>query len=211
MAELADEEVDQLDALCRDILYALEEHGGMADSSEIRQFIGLDSRTKLNYRITEYLSPNEFVETHQPPAKPGNIPPRELTLTEKGEQALDALTDAPVDREIADRVDTLENSLKNLQSQLADLQETTPAETTGGGVDAEALDDLQQQVANIAMELENLKNDKIFDPQLRNEIDASRIGVLAMRDYLYDKFDDAEEECNKRAEKYKDEIQTLSD
>jgi len=72
-----------LDFLEKEMLAALDQHDGTATTSEIRGYLDVDSRTKINYRIKNSLVSQDLITTYQPETKPGNIPPKELTLTEK--------------------------------------------------------------------------------------------------------------------------------
>lgn len=210
-----------LDILCQNILHALEQHDGEATTSEIRDFIGVESRSRLNYRINEYLVPQGLVSTHQPEPEPGDIPPKELILTEDGEAALAALAEqADVNQDIAERVDQLETQMATLQEQMQDLHQrvdegaassgSTSTASTTSEVSQSDVDDLQEQIANLAMELEDLKDDPLFDEDIRANIDQIRAGTLALSDYVMHKFEDREEVADLNA-KYEGEIEPLAE
>lgn len=211
------EQVDSVDAdldvLGEEMLAALEQHDGSATTSEIREYLGVDSRTKINYRITEFLTPQDLITTHQPPAKPGNIPPKELTLTEKGARVLDQLAqERELNRDAAERITRLEEQVQSLREENQELREQLSgrgqASTSTDDVDAE-IEALQEQIGSLAMELENVKEDPLFQDGVRAELDAARTGTLAIRDYLFE-VHDAEDGIVERSKQYQDDIKLLS-
>ena len=77
----------ELDSKSQDIIWALEQLGGTADTGEIRRYTDLDNTTVITYRLNGKLGPDEYglVTTEQPPMKNGRLQPKIATLTEKGE------------------------------------------------------------------------------------------------------------------------------
>ncbi|MFD1588509.1 hypothetical protein ACFR9U_16140 [Halorientalis brevis] len=201
-----------LDVISKEMLHALEQHDGAANTSEIRKFLGIDSRTKINYRINEYLVPQGLVSTHQPDPEPGNIPAKELSITEKGEQALDQIArEAEINRDVAERIARLEEQVQSLRDENQDLREqmadTGTQQSSSTDASQSEIDDLQSQVANLAMELEDLKDDPLFQSNIRSELDAVRTGTLAMRDYLFD--NGAEDDIVELTGKYAEKIEKI--
>jgi len=202
-----------LDVLGQEMLAALEQHDGSATTSEIRDFLGVDSRTKINYRITESLVPQELITTHQPEAQPGNIPPKELSLTEKGARVLDQLDqERELNRDAAERITRLEEQVQSLREENQELREQLNghegASASTDELESE-IESLQEQVGSLVMQLEDLKEDPLFQDEIRRELDAVRTGTLAMRDLLIEE-EDAQQYITQRVEDYQDEITLLS-
>jgi len=206
-----------LDVLGEEMLLALDQHGGSATTSEIREFLGIDSHTKINYRIREVLTPQDLITTHQPDGTPGNIPPKELTLTEKGSDVVDQLEQKQGRTEnIADRLTRLEEQVQSLReenqhlrAQLDSQENSSPSTAPASEVSEEDIESLQEQVGSLAMQLEDLKEDLLFQDEIRRELDAVRTGTLAMRDLLIEE-EDAQQYITQRVEEYQDEITLLS-
>ena len=271
-----------LGILSKEILSALENHGGEATSSEIREFLGVDNRSKINYRLREELEPRGLIDSHQPESGPGPIPPKELTLTDDGKRVLEEIeAEHQINRDIAERVEQLERQIEDqpqhpssvsqsdfeaLQSRVNRLEKSMQRIKTDPLFDEDfrknlddmrvgviavtdfvidehdAMDDLseltaeyaedlnllrdetvnitadsvepdeldQHQIGKLAMEIERVKDDPLFDDDIRLELDAVRTGALAMRDYLFEEHD-AQDEIEKRADEYEDQIRLLTE
>ena len=113
---LDSEESIELDRMTMKALRLLDEHGGVATTSELKNVMGLDDTDDLNYRKREYLEPAGLIETHQPkPDSPGKFPPAEWRLTEKGSGVVDELQSEETDRrDIAERVELFFEQLNPL-------------------------------------------------------------------------------------------------
>jgi len=122
MAE-SDGALIDIDELGIDILEALIEHGGDATSTEIRKYLGIDSSTRFNYRVREYLAPEGLIETHQPEPEPGKYPPKEIALTSHGQEYLDSLGTEGKSGGIADRLDRLEEQVDGLRKENKELRD----------------------------------------------------------------------------------------
>lgn len=197
-----------LDQKSRDLLLALDQIEESVDpptTPDLIEVTGIE-RAQIHYRLNEYLEPHSLVATHQPEGDPGSVPPKEIRLTDDGRELIEELDTGTDSGSVGDRLERIEERVDALQSTVQDLADADRPTSTAGQDD---IDSLQEQVANLAMEVEELKDDPIFDDAVRGEIDATRVGVLALRDYLYSKFDDAEQECAQLAEQYKKEIEPL--
>jgi len=133
----------ELDELSHRMLQMLAEHGGQANTSEIRSQLGLEDDDsgwqKIHYRVDTHLEPEGLVETHQPDAEPGNNPPKQHILTDAGREyienrKLDASGGDVADeriQELEQRVARLEadnqklvNTLEAYQNRLEDVEST---------------------------------------------------------------------------------------
>jgi len=114
----------EIDQLGIDILKALVDHDGKADSTALREYLGLDGRSRFNYRISEYLEPEGLIETTQPEPEPGMYPPKIISLTEGGKQYLDELNnDEDASRGIAERLERIEEQVDGLRKENQELRE----------------------------------------------------------------------------------------
>lgn len=169
----------ELDQLSIRLLEVLEQSGGTATSSELKNIIGHDSTRRINYRKSEYLEPAGWIETTQPePVEPGNFPPQEWSITEQGVEFLESREEYPDEyRDIGERVELLEDQLDGLQEQLTDVRESR-----------ERIEDIQSQLTELAAGLNeiedvvnSLKNDALFQSEDRRRINAALIaGSIAM-------------------------------
>ena len=121
----------ELDSKSQDIIWALEQLGGTADTGEIRRYTDLDNTTVITYRLNGKLGPDEYglVTTEQPPMKNGRLQPKIATLTEKGETLaakLDAQTPAGA-AALVDEVSRLQQQVAHLEKQLEHEEGPAPA------------------------------------------------------------------------------------
>jgi hypothetical protein len=120
-----------LDSKSQDIIWALEQLGGTANTGEIRRYTDLENTTVITYRLNGKLGPDEYglVTTEQPPMKNGRLQPKIATLTEKGETLAAKLNAQTPEGAAAlvDEVSRLQQQLTHLEAQLeADADETDP-------------------------------------------------------------------------------------
>lgn len=215
----AEAKLPELKPASIEILAALDQHGGTATSTEVRKMTSLDDTDSVNYRVRETLVPNGLVTSHQPEGRP--LPPKELSITDRGQEALEAQEEErELNRDIAERLDRLEGRVESLQAENHDLREENQelreqiAELeTGGGTPAGDVDDvdgLQKQVTKLANEVEDLKDDPIFDESIRAEIDDLRSGIYAVTQFIVDEFD-AKDEIDELDAEISESIDPLSD
>lgn len=205
-----------LDVLEEEMLLALDHHDGSATTSEIREYLDIDSRTKINYRVRESLAPQDLITTHQPEGKPGNIPPKELTLTEKGSTVVDQLDQKQgLSEDIAERLARLEEQVQSLRKENQELREQLnghgKASTSTGEVDSE-IESLQEQIGPLAMQVEDVKEDAIFDAPIRSDIDSTRAGLLAVLAFLIEEHGDGtEQRLQELTDQYLEDLDRLAD
>lgn len=74
-----------LDWKAQEVLEAIVENGGTADTSEVKAYTGLERNEVIKYRFAK-LSEAQLVETHQPPGDNGRPAAKVARLTNDGEQ-----------------------------------------------------------------------------------------------------------------------------
>ena len=135
---------EQLDWKSQEILWALAEQDGTADTSEIRALTGLENNDHVLYRLREKLVPGELVEVMQPEVENNQIPAKVVTLTPAGEAVAEKIVErqeTPTD--ISDRIERLETEVSQVQTHLeeSDAQETTDDHAAGSDdIDLKELD-----------------------------------------------------------------------
>ena len=116
---------EQLDWKSQEILWALYEQDGTADTSEIRSFTGLENNDHILYRLREKLAPNDLVEVMQPEIENNQIPAKVTTLTPTGESVAKKIAErqeTPTD--ISDRIEKVEAGVSQVQARLDQEIET---------------------------------------------------------------------------------------
>lgn len=118
--------VTEYDWLTEGVLKELRSMDGEATTTELKDRTGAEKTYKVRYRVTDKLEPEGFVETEQPPAEPGNTPPKIVRLTSRGEGLADQLLDAgdSDNLSISAEVDQLHAEVNKLESTIEDQQET---------------------------------------------------------------------------------------
>ena len=203
--------VESLDHWPRKILSAIDQHNGDATSSEIREFLGAETTTQINYHVTEHLESRGLVETHQPESGPGPNAPKRYTLTERGAKAVEALAEEQtIHQDVAERIDRLEAQVDALRDENRDLRKQLESGTQSSSTDESGTDHdaLQEQIANLAMEVEKLKEDPLFDETFRKELDNFRVGTLALTDFAMHELEE-EEKIAELSSEYEEQIDHL--
>ncbi|WP_147464944.1 hypothetical protein [Halococcus sp. IIIV-5B] len=144
--------VTEFDWLTESILKELRSGEGEATTSDLRELTGVGKGTKINYRIDNKLEPQGFVETEQPDAKPGKIPPKKVVLTSRGEGLADQLLDAgdSDDLSISAELDQLRASVNKLESTVESQSETITNQTETIEAQEDEIQDLKQRYNELA-------------------------------------------------------------
>ena len=125
--------ITEFDWLTESMLMELRSMDGEATTSELRERTGVSTGTKIMYRIREKLEPMDLVETEQPAAEPGKIPPKEVTLTSRGEGLADQLLEAGQSDELS-----ISGEVEQLRAEVNKLSSTVEEQN-------EAIEDLQHR------------------------------------------------------------------
>ena len=203
----------ELDQLGVEILEALVAHGGEATSTELRKYLGIESTTRFNYRVREYLAPEGLVDTHQPEAEPGHYPAKEVTLTEQGKEYLEAVAaELETERDIADRVDRLEEQvdalreenkeLRRQNEELSTLIESSNLDRISGDVR-----ELVDEMNTVQNELRNIKQDPLLgDEDTRRRHDMALILGNTSKRMFEGLIDDGEEQFEQEMREVREQL-----
>lgn len=143
-----------------EILQALAQADGPLETSTIRDSTAVEDNRRILYRVTEHLEPAGLVTTTQPDRDGTTIPPKKITLTEKGQETTQSIQDgqdqatdlndlpglvdqlqAEVDT-LTEKVSTLEEQVTHVNEQLAERRETDAAVSN-------ALTDLDERLTTL--------------------------------------------------------------
>lgn len=164
----------ELDLLGVKILEALEEHGGEATSTDLRNYLGVEKRAKFNYRVREYLAPEGLIEATQPDPEPGNIPPQELRLTERGEQYLSEVdSEGLVPEGIVERLDRLEEQVDGLRSENKKLREEN--EELKAAIEGSDVEQIVGRVQELTDDVDRLQTEMSNQQETLGELNANPV------------------------------------
>lgn len=111
-----------LDWKAQEVLEAIVENGGTADTSEVKAYTGLERNEVVKYRFAK-LSEARLVETHQPPGDNGRPAAKVARLTDDGERLLgEGGLEFAV--ESGDDSLTVDERLERLEKQVGRMRET---------------------------------------------------------------------------------------
>jgi archaellum component FlaC len=143
--------VRELDWKSQEILRALLENGGSANTTELRALTGIDDNNPINYRYNQKLVPRGLVELAQPEAEGNKLPPQVATLTPRGEAVAESVIEQRGEStNIGDAVEEFNARVTRVESQIDRLDtELDEAESDDG-------DDLKDQIDDLDRRLEAL-------------------------------------------------------
>lgn len=110
----------ELDDKAVSILRTLRDLNGSGTTRDIRDALDM-SRGVVNYRIDEYFEPHGLVNGYIPRSDPGEMPPKQLELTDRGLEYLDTVADTTDDDSIPGRIRILENEVEELRNKNEEL------------------------------------------------------------------------------------------
>jgi regulator of replication initiation timing len=108
---------DDLDRESELILEAIYQLGGEADTSEIKDYTGIEKNGIIRYRRKEHLEPNDLVET-QVVDKGDTMTVTEWTLTDEGTEVVGTLMDSVDDPNLAEQVDELRDVVSEMKRRV---------------------------------------------------------------------------------------------
>lgn len=191
-----DTTADSLDWKSIEILRALTDAETSLTTTEVREATDLGKNRIILYRISEYLEPQGLVSTHQPETSGTVVPAKEISLTEAGEELtvdLDTLDDRGLTlTDIPEKVHQLSERLDKTQTEIERLHSQEQSD------DKIALEELMKQVDNQQEQLTRLAQtvatfdtepQGAWNDEQQKEFYRLRLGMYAMRDYLFDETD----------------------
>jgi len=195
---MADQDTVDLDKLSRQIVAAVAAADGEVKTSDLRADLLGDvenARQKIHYRISEYLEPHEFVETHQPDGGPGEFPAKRVSITDRGQEFVNT-HDVAMSQATAiadDRVAALEERIEALEAENEALRERVAESDAGGGsadggtVDEDVLRELGDRVATLEENVQ-AQADRFGDVSdeiaaVNTRIDSANNDLVALKNY----------------------------
>ena len=180
-----DSEIDEIeiDQLALNVLSALDDLGGEANSREVRDFLGEMQRGVLHYRLDEHLVPQELVTTEVPDSEPGRFPAKILTITDRGKEYLKQVDhDGSTDSDITRRVEQLEGRINSLEQENQQLREQnrelqSALEQSGAGEVADELRGVQDSINSLQDRVRSIEQEPILTED--RVLDALDAAVLA--------------------------------
>lgn len=162
--------VEELDWKSQEILRALLENGGSADTTELRALTGIDNNDPINYRHNNKLVPRGLVELTQPDAGPNQLVAQVATLTSRGETVAESVIEQRGEEtNIGDAVEQFNARLTRVESQIDRLDADSDSDSDG---DPAVLNELQEQVDDLDGKVEALyRNMKRFRDYLNERDD----------------------------------------
>ena len=162
--------VEELDWKSQEILRALLENGGSADTTELRTLTGIDNNDPINYRHNNKLVPQGLVELTQPDAGPNQLVAQVATLTSRGETVAESVIEQRGEEtNIGDAVEKFNARLTRVESQIDRLDADSDSNSDA---DPAVLNELQEQVDDLDGKVEALyRNMKRFRDYLNERDD----------------------------------------
>lgn len=191
-----------LDWLCIDILKSLDQHGGTATTTEVRDSTGAEDRFKIHYRVDGTLEPSNFITTHQPEGGPGKTPPKELTITEDGQEVLMVVNEEEeFDRDLAERVENLEGRLDTTQNQIEEINQKLD------NLDIDRFMDLAEAVNDLESRVGQMESDPVFEAGIQKRLSVAMAMAGVLKDEWVEKR--GKDEVNQLLNGKLEEIPTL--
>lgn len=180
-----------LDELSRNILLYLDDLGGTATSSQLKDHLDGISTNHLNYRATEKLAPSGLIETHQPMPESGTIPPKQYSLTEEGKETVEKLREEETNHHsLTSRIDDLENRIECLEETINALETKVEEDSIGHAASkgSSEIVEMQTELQSVQSILEGIRSDPLFQEPVRQQLDACRIGFPAFKRVLIEEY-----------------------
>lgn len=172
----------EADRKALDILAALRDLEGEANSRELRDFLEDMDRSPFHYRVDKYLEPQELVVTHLPDSEPGEFPAKVLKLTQRGSEYLQAVDhDGGVDSDMTRRVERLEERIDSLEEKNRQLEEQNEElqraldQSSMGDFGAE-LDSIRSDINGLSTQIDDVKQHPVIKAD--NSASAVNLGII---------------------------------
>lgn len=147
----------EMDQKALDILSALNNLDGEANTRELRDFLGEMNKGPFHYRLDEYLEPQNLVTTHLPESEPGEFPAMRVSITDVGSEFLEQVDhDTGSDSKITRRVERLEERIETLEQENQSLRETN--QELQRAVDQSGVGDMQAELRDMKGQVSSLQD-----------------------------------------------------
>ena len=157
------------------ILAAIHEHGGTANTREIRDTTGIQGGTKVPYRMKNKLPSAGLIEIERPGLdERGRNLPMEATLTEAGERLAQRIVEAEDEDRLVnptDYTEQLEAKVNQLETRIDEL-ESAESSTDEQDALAETVDDLTASKYGA------------WNEEAIQQFEELLFGMIALRNYL---------------------------
>jgi DNA-binding MarR family transcriptional regulator len=171
------------------ILAAIHEHGGTANTREIRDTTGIQGGTKVPYRMKNKLPSAGLIEIERPGLdERGRNLPMEATLTEAGERLAQRIVEAEDEDRLANMTDyaeQLEATVNQLETRIDEL-EAAESSTGERGALVETVDDLTASKYGA------------WNDGATQQFEELLLGMLALRGYLLEESSLSRDELDER-------------
>lgn len=180
------------------ILAAIHEHGGTANTREIRDATGIEDGTKVPYRMKNKLPTAGLIEIERPGLDDrGRTLPMEATLTESGERLAKRIVEAEDEDRLAnmsDYTEQLEAKVNQLETRIEELE------------DAGSRPDEQDALGETVEQFTTSKYGAWSEEGIQ-QFTELLFGMLALRNYLLEENDLTRDELNERKTEAQDALE----
>ena len=171
-----------LDRKSKRILEALYNHGGEAETGEIKDYTGIDKNGVVHYRINEKLEPKGLVETRTVEDGDRSLGVKITTLTDDGKRVVEKVLDDGDGPSLVDRVEFVESEFEALRDTVDNyeghlheaIEKSEEAEEAAAEIEA-ALDRVSALADDVA---ELRKRVEIVEDQPFEEVAEAKIKEL---------------------------------
>ena len=144
--------IEALDWKSHEILRAIAENDGKANTTEISALTGIENNDQILYRFRTKLRPAGLVEVTQPEYDGSAIRAKVATLTDAGWEAIDQLDeDSEETPQLSDRLDQLDARFTQIETRLDALSnhiQRIDENNEGHGEEIEALKAAHNELAD---------------------------------------------------------------
>ncbi len=176
--------LEDLDQHSRDLLQYIVAQTDSAEwvaMPEVIEQTGVQSR-KAHYRLNKYLEAHGLVETEQPQGTPGDMPPKRIWATERGETIVtEHLANEPErSSHPSEQLDSLQATIDQLDERVKRLEHES-----GSGVTSDELAGVQQDIQTLKQTVASLQRDPILsDTEAREVMDVGTVWAGVCKDLL---------------------------
>lgn len=170
---VTDADYSELDAKALEVLEAVFELGGEANTSEIKEYTGIRKNGIIHYRY-EKLEEAGMIETHTGEPDGNKVPPTVATLTEHAQSEIEGGLFGEEEADIVERIDRVERGFETTQDAVREMQREFQMwrfdEENDEEIDAADLRDRLEEIEELGEELrqhfdiiESFKDDQYVD------------------------------------------------